>query len=49
MSIHGKYSVKSVEVVPITEDGNDLAAQPLKIYTDLVVMSGGWTPIVNLL
>ena len=47
-TIHGKYSVKSVEVAPITEDGNDLAAQPLKIYTDLVVMSGGWTPIVNL-
>ena len=47
-TIHGKYSVKSVEVAPITEDGNDLAAQPLKIYTDFVVMSGGWTPIVNL-
>ena len=47
-TIHGKYSVKSVEVAPITEDGSDLAAQPFKIYTDLVVMSGGWTPIVNL-
>jgi len=47
-SIYGKKSVKSIEVAPIAEDGKDISALPFKLSVDLVAMSGGWTPIVNL-
>ena len=47
-SIYGKNNVKSVEVAPISKDAKDISALPFKISTDLVAMSGGWTPIVSL-
>ena len=47
-SIHGKNAVKAVEVAPINDDATDIASLPFKIPTDLVAMSGGWTPIVSL-
>ncbi len=47
-SIYGRNSVKYVEVAPITSDGLDVSSMPFKIYVDLVAMSGGWSPSVNL-
>ena len=47
-SIYGKNNVKSAEIAPISKDATDISALPFKISTDLVAMSGGWTPIVSL-
>ena len=47
-SIYGRNLVKYVEVAPITSDGLDVSSMPFKIYVDLVAMSGGWSPSVNL-
>ena len=47
-SIYGRNTVKSVEIAALTPDGKDTAAMPVKVQVDLVAVSGGWSPSVNL-
>ena len=47
-TVTGRKTVRSVEVVPLSADGNSLAGPAKNLDCDLVAMSGGWNPAVHL-
>ena len=46
--VTGRKTVRSVEVVPLSADGNSLAGPAKNLDCDLVAMCGGWNPAVHL-
>ena len=47
-AVTGRKTVRSVEVVPLSADGNSLAGPAKNLDCDLVAMSGCWNPAVHL-
>ncbi|WCN13016.1 sarcosine oxidase subunit alpha family protein [Marinomonas mediterranea] len=48
IEVHGSKRVTSVSVAPLNEDGSRVTGSVMKIGTDTVASSGGWSPVVHL-
>ena len=47
-SISGNKEVQKVQIYELSEDGKELINTPINVKVDLVGLSGGWSPSVNL-